>query len=572
MPQLNSKGAGLTARQDPAGGAMMHWQGEAQPLPIGRAGSRVLLFGHSYLDQETDTFTFNRPIENLNGTVVWANFLLDRPWEIVRGHAIGGERLIDMADRISQGAAERYAAVFWNAGINDLKNTKNTGNSRYTGLPYVTDSDQTDLSILISRASKQLYQLVKLAAMVVILPETSPANGAGDQTRWLAHRTAQLNRWYRWLAASDPRFHYVPLDEITWDPVSAAGDVRSGMYGDSIHPGCLGAFLRGKMLAAYMGSYVRPNIYLPHTVVDAWTNLKLTGTALASNGDGTLRVTMNNSQAGTAAIRKGDKATINVPVAGQKAWNGRWTVVAATTTYIDLACAVPGSYTGTINVSTANNVFDNPLFVTTTGGSSSGGGTVTGTVPSGCSIDIPAGSSVTNSFSAHTDRSGQADQFGNWWQMDFVLGANALVQIYLNAHRDLEASPVYGRLALGADVVAEMELEVLASPTPTGISKLQVGISSNYTPPSASQQTLQLFTFYRSGTVTSAHPNAACRGVAGLPPWRIPADAGGVLNSLDGLIQLQAGASGATVSIRIARATISAVDNLLRDSTVAYDI
>jgi hypothetical protein len=96
-------------------------------------GLRAVLLGHSYTDQAVVAGFSNRPIERATGTVMWANAYLGRPFEILQGHGIGGERLIDIVDRVQPILELNPDIIFWNAGTNDLKNTQNVGNSRFTG-------------------------------------------------------------------------------------------------------------------------------------------------------------------------------------------------------------------------------------------------------------------------------------------------------------------------------------------------------------------------------------------------------------------------------------------------------
>ena len=531
---------------------------------------RAVLVGHSYFDQESGTYSYNRPIEYLQGTVAWANILLGRPWEVVKSHGIGGERLIDLAARIDYAIAEECDIYFWNIGINDLKNTSNTGNSRYTGLPYPVDSNQTNLSYCKAMAETLLKKLANTGRMVVILPETWPANGAGDQTKHLAARTLQYNEFLRKLALTDQRMHYVPLTRHTMDPLNASGNVKTNYYADYIHPSNIGGFYRGTALANYLRPFINTTDRLQSDIIDTYTNLKIAGTALATNGDGTLRVTLTNVSGSETLIRTGDYVSLAVPSAGNTQWNGRYLVVAHSSTYIDLDCAVSGSYSGTVNVSSATNMFDNPLFTTQTGGSVSGGLVLTsGTVPSGVTITGPGTCSVvmTNSV-AHTDMDGVADGLGYWCDMTITGGANNAVSISFLSNRGpgVVASPVYGRIFAGDKVQFLCDIQVVSS---VGVYKTNVGLTGSITHISDGVKSLVVYGMYRDGANTSAHHNEAFRGVVGCPEYELPL---GVLEAFDGVLELVFGASGGSAQIRIGRASVKVLQDTIRDTTEAYDI
>lgn len=536
------------------------------------AALRACLVGHSYLDQETGTYSYGRPIEMLCGTVVWANVFLGRPFEFVRAHAIGGERLIDLADRIGAAIAERPDLFIWNIGINDLKATRNTGNSRFTGKPYVVDPNQTDLQYCIAFASDLLDRLSASGSPVFVLPETWPANGAGDQTKHLAARTMQYNEFLRWKCMTTRNLHYCDLMRHTIDPTSATGEVRSGYYMDFIHPSNVGAFNRGRELAKIIKPLLPKAIdRLPSNVVETYSNLRIVGTSLSPLSEGVLRIMLPNAISTNSLIRTGDDVAVAVPAAGNTQFNGRWRVVGYASTYIDISCPVSGSYTGNINVSTSREAFDNPLFVTQTGGSLSGGGTLTsGTVPSQVSISCPAGSSVVIANGvAHTDLDGNPDGMGNWFDMTVTGGANATVSVFFLANRGpgQVGSAVYGRLFAGDSVQALFDTQVVSA---SGLTSLAYGLTGSMTHATDGAQNLLIYSLYRDGVNTAAHPNQPFRGVVGTAEFLVPTNA--VLEGLDGMLEIKFGAGGGSVQVRTGRTSVKALRNTLRDTSKSFDI
>jgi hypothetical protein len=170
-----------------------------------------------------------------------------------------------------------------------------------------------------------------------MLPETSPANGAPDQTKHLAARTLEFNKWLRWVALTDSQFLFVPLDSATYDVTSNAGNVNTSFYADFIHIGVHGAKRRGLVLATLRNRLPSAD-RLINNVVNTYTNLKLAGTSLATNNDGTLRVMLPNTSGANSLIRTGDIVSLAVPSAGNTQWNGTYNVVGNTATYIDVDC------------------------------------------------------------------------------------------------------------------------------------------------------------------------------------------------------------------------------------------
>ena len=534
-------------------------------------GLRAVLLGHSYMDQEVVAGSSNRPIERAAGTVMWANAYLGRPFEILQGHGIGGERLIDIADRVQPILELHPDIIFWNAGTNDLKNTQNVGNSRYTGEPYVADPHQTDLTYLIMRTLAVFSSIKLTGALIVMLPETSPANGAPDQTKHLAARTLQFNKWLRWVALTDSQFLFVPLDSATYDVTSNAGNVNTSFYADFIHIGVHGAKRRGWVLANTLRNRLPSVDRLINNVVNTYTNLKLVGTSLATNNDGTLRVMLPNASGANSLIRTGDIVSLAVPSAANTLWNGTYNVVGHTASYIDVDCDVAGAYTGTINVSTATNMFDNPLFLTQTGGSFSGAGTLTsGTVPSGVLINCPAGSSVViNNNVTHTDMNGQTDAFGKWMNVTITGSPSAAITISLLSSRGplFPASSVYGRIFAGDVVQGMWDFEVVG--TPSGIFTIEHALTISYSPSPGGAT--DVISFYRDTSETDPYPQEAARLVCGTAEYQLLSDR--AVETVDGRVYVKFTAAGGTAHIRIGRASVSRINKYtVRDVSRAFEI
>lgn len=260
--------------------------------------------------------------------------------------------------------------------------------------------------------------------------------------------------------------------------------------------------------------------------------------------------------------------SVAVPTAGQEAWAGRWLCLAATATYVDVACAATGSYTGTVNLATAEQLYDNPLVATQTGGASSGGGTVTGVMPASMSLSIPAACTATVTYPAHTDLAGVADGLGSWLDLDLAIAANQTVYLWFQMHRSSVGSSFHGRVHPGDAMQAGADLEIVGNPV--NLKSLEFGMTVQYTPPAASQVQIPVLTMYRDSANTDAHPNRAARGSLMTGEWQVPAT--GVVDTLDGQLTIAAGTSACTVRVRVGRVGVYAKRSPLRNVADVYAI
>lgn len=519
---------------------------------------RTVLFGHSYIDQECARYSFNRPMPLVRGTFMWANRLLDGKLSFVGERGIGGERVRDWIKRMQENiGALNPGIVIVSDPINDLKNTTNPG--------YLTDRRIVELPYLIEGYQQVIdYITNNLEAYCVILAATPP-NPA--ETVTLGTRVALWNRWAMKAATNNRRVRYSPVNEPLINAASASGLVTNASTGtavgyyDAIHPNIMAAYARGKVLANTLSRLpeVPEWTRLINTIGEAMLNQTITVTSFVCNGDGTATVLLSNGS--LSEIRTGDLCTFWNDSA--LSLNGTYRVLAHSTTSITVACSKTGSVsTGVMKASACTQIFGNPLFLTTTGGTKGGTGSarIVGNVPNLMSVfcdNASVGCTITLSTASHTDRSGNADGFGNWLVLDCVVDAATNVQVSMFGHRgSLTASAVFGRLAAGDVISSMLECEVVGGSggtgNPSGLKDINYNLSIAATPPGASQVFPVLYDMLRDGTVNDNYPQEKWRGVMDVPEYRLPADF--AIDSIDCNFNIVFSGAGAA-QIRIARAS-----------------
>ena len=526
--------------------------GRLVPADTGSAlpGLRAVLIGHSYIDNESDLLVDGRSRLKARGSVVWGIVKSGLPITLIKEMGIGGERIQDVLDRVDLIDQYRPNIIFVEVLTNDLKNTKNAGDSVVTGLPYATDVTQTNPKVAISRLETLYNRLLKTGATVIILGDNSPANGAADKTKHLAARTIQVNRWCQYKAANTRNLYYIPLDRVTYDPADTTGEVKSGYFFDSIHPSAKGAFYRGDLIAACLKRIYGDIAFdrAPWNAIETFSNLVISGTSLSCS-DGYMTIQLTNVSSSNQLIRTGDTVSVSVPASGQQAWNGTYVVSDSNTSQIVVPCSVAGTYTGTVKVCQSEQVFDNPLFRTQTGGSITGGGTLSsGALPAGVSLSLTTGSSVSVAYIAHTDFNDVADGIGFWLELTVTGAANAEMWCMFLTHRSLFSSPYNGRINPGDTIRFTCDMKLVSC---SGLTETDAGMYTQYKRANGTTVTDYIQTLANAGNTD--HANAAFRGIVETVPWTLPSGGSAESTAIDGNVHLKFGAGGGAAVIRIGR-------------------
>ena len=541
-----------------------------------RGGVACVLFGHSFLDNENTTATFGRMISGMRAPIAIMNIMLGHPLELVAEEAVGGERMSDMLTRISRVAPKLPSVVFVRMSTNDLKGTVNSSPRDFDGYVYPADVDQTNIMTLKPRAEEIIDTLLQSGAQLIyILGDCAPDSGAG-QSKYEASRQQLMNRYFSHLCQTKGagQLRYVPIDQVRMDPTDAAMGGIADRFVDTIHNSYKGAWYEALFLKNQIGAELTQRFYHDRLIFqagDTYTNLKIAATSLQSTG-GVMTVFLSNGS-GYAYnyIQKGDTVALHVPNAGGLQFGGTYRVLSHSDTQITMACAVSGSYTGTINVSASANMFDNPLFTTTTGGTATGSGSVTGNVPANVEINVPAGGTCTVTTTQHTDASGAATGFGNWFECSFALAAGTEAGVIFYLHRELTGNAYQGRLYPGDVVVTDCDFELLNSPTITNLDRLQHGLRITCTDSAgASLSSGEHAELMRESGDTDAHPMLPFRGVLRPVPWESPSGGAATLGRVDVRTRIAAASGGAcTVKMRWARMRGGREIDTISDPTIS---
>lgn len=554
----------VTAVTSPGGGVVLAGTA-ARSVRENRGGAALVLFGHSYMDQNISLGTMGRSYLNSHGEMVWVNFLLDSPLDWVSEEGIGGERIADALSRVARVAALRPTVVAMSIGTNDLKNTRNEG-LRFDGYAYEPDPSQTSLEVCKTRAAELLERLIETGAeMILVFGESSSVSPSPGMNVQLIARTKRYNEYLRYYCRNrGGPLRYVPVEQAMTDPNSMAGDQRTGAYTDTIHPSVKGAYARAEVVVKQVGAEIKSRFGVERLIDwagDTFANLKVVGTSIVSDGN-TLTVTLPNGSTSYPLLRSGDLVVLNVPDAAAKVLGGKFFVLSHSDTQVVLSGSRPVmSFSGTINVSNAKNMFDNPLFITTTGGTKTGGGTLVGTLPAGVTMQFNAGT-VTVTYEPHTDRAGAVTGFGNWMVLDCALDANRSVLLTFDAHTSNEARAEYGRFWPGDAIGMSAEIEVLAANELAMMaSGLRISATDGTTTLNSAAHTVL------TRTITDPHPQALVRGVSMVPEWQSPNTPGSAITEIKGQLALMSGATGYNFKLRIARLSIYREDYPVRDLT-----
>lgn len=443
------------------------------PINVGLGtGLRAVYYGHSYIDEEDirGSYCINGTLAH--GTVTWANALLGKPFTVIKGAGVGGERIADIIQRYALHVAPYDPdIIFISIGHNDLNNYQLTGNQIGTGIPYATDATQTYLTSVTERFGT-LLDLIPRHVLVVLMAETqpgrTPAGVASPHThKQLGSRFAAMNLVMQRMALSRKNVMYVPVDLPIMDAASGNFEVAIGMYKDNVHTSVIAAYKRGKMLAKYLERVIPRAIAAPlaSNVGDAFQTQRLPFTAISGNGTN-ITVTMDNSAPGNHAtigrIKVGDMVNVQCPTTA--AYEGTYPCVAATTTSITLAGAATGT-TASGYVCIGRQMLENPVFTTQTGGTKNANITLSsGALPGSYYLNTTAGAgivSVAVSYIPHSDPD-NLYSCGHWLELD-ITTTDAAEVILQGTASDESGGPYRKRLHANEVFYAGCEAWVLGT-------------------------------------------------------------------------------------------------------------
>lgn len=505
-------------------------------------GLRTVLFGHSYIDQEAGG-SLTLPEDNgdnllITGTVQWANWLLGKPLQIVKEFGYGSRRVLDMIPRYKAEVAPFNPQVlFVSIGHNDLKGL-------YAGGSDQTPADvrQRQVPYIVQMLRDWLTDDVSPSTMVFLMAETPSGKDPSGATstnndKNLSVRFHQYNMALRRFATEFANVVYVPLDRVTVNPASLSMVNKDFHYWDTTHPGIMGSYHRGAKLAEYVARSLP--LYcdgLPASACDTFSNTAITVT----NGSGitfdgvSARLPFANGVNDFMKIEVGDYVTMRIVSAatGELPLLGRYPVIAADATGVDIACTTAGSIAAArvVQISNSAQLLINPLFLTMTGGQQSPTG-VLGTITYGAAgsgllgatamplgatlVALPATWAVEVNYAAHTQRDG-SDGFGNWLVLDVtVSGASGATQAYVRfPFTNKTSSPatydVERKLTFGQTIKQAVEIRQESASGGYAGSQVQLYVEVGDKTTAANKLYWKTSDIYRN---TSSTPNDA------LNPW-----------------------------------------------------
>lgn len=523
-------------------------------------GLRTVLFGHSYADGEASTGSAILSSFKASGSVVWANAMLGWPLRIIAESGIGGQNTTDAFPRYAtEVAPHRPDIIFVELGHNDLKGYM------WPAGTYDTGGARTQLPTVIAQFNTWI-KTVPSHVMVVLLGENPPGlnpSAAGSVDKYLSARFRQLNAWFQSAVTRYRNVIYIPTDEATINPLSADGVNTVGDFYDYVHPNCIGAYKRGKLIASYM-STILPKVpsILTNNVCETFNNLRMTVTSVSQAG-GLVRLNFDNEGiVGILSIAVGDKVTVQSP--NDKSLNGVYPVVTATNTYIEVA----GAYTGTptaVTLSTSTQLFDNPLVSVQTGGSEYGTGTI---AYAGGATDTPSqfemypgtGETWTVSYEPYTDSLGK--QIGYWLVLDMNNATGGAHESHLRIQigNDSIGNTLYRRAPAGQTYQFAHDCKIDAGSS--GFAGVRSVLAAQYYVDGGaptvflSAETLLRETAYLNDVV----PAEAMQLTLATPEVLMPLRAGEIIGVMTGRVYFRWTGNG-TAKVRLARFTFNRLDD-----------
>lgn len=260
-------------------------------------------------------------------------------------------------------------------------------------MPGVNDTSGSfttrSLDAIVADRHAIVDRIVGSGARLVLLTTTPVQTGEVGRANLLAmSRVAEMNRRLVEYCRGKGGVRIFDAYGLIVDPANTTGLAKSSLgylrTTDNIHYSMRGGRACGEALwAAIQNDFPAAIDPLPKTVLDGMTASALTLSAVTVAGG------ICSATASAANVRVGDR--FKVWGGSAPAFNEFVTIASAVGTAITFNCArTAGSVTGTIRMSAAANMVDNPLFTTATGGTVVAPGT--GTLPSGVKVVQTTGS------------------------------------------------------------------------------------------------------------------------------------------------------------------------------------
>lgn len=454
--------------------------------------------------------------------VPWLQAVSNQRFNIVYNGGGSGDRADEALARVDADclAYSPHVVICQMPGVND------------TGAANTTRS----LSAIIADRHALVDRLVAGVRRVVLLT-TTPVNTGEARANMIAmSRVAEMNR----------RLVEYCRDKGVWvfdahgmvvDPASTTGLALTSLgylrSTDNIHYSMRGGRAVGEAVwNAIKNSFPAKPDSLPKNIMDARAVSLITLSSVTVSG-GVCSATASQSN-----MRVGDRYKV---WGGATPFNEFVTLASVSGTSITFACVhAAGTVTGTVSMSAAANMIDNPLLTTATGGTLAGG--VTGAAASGIKVSAlvgsPAGAASVVS---------RSDGLGNDQQV-VVTAAAAGNQIGIEADYNWAASAGSinwpGQIKAGRSYVFECEVS-LAGVSGSNLSELRVNIVATL-----DGTTFQTYSLngYNEGPVLNSDLAAAHFKTA---PFVVPAHT--AATAFKWLVALTFSAAGTALTAKVGR-------------------
>ena len=382
--------------------------------------------------------------------VTWLQMVSNQRFNIVYNGGASGDRADEALARIQVDCLDYspHMVICQMPGVNDT-GAGNTSRS--------LESIVADRHAIVDR-------ILASGVRLVLLTTTPVASGEGRANIVAMSRVVEMNRRLVEYCRGKGGLWIVDAHGLIVDPTSATGlslSTAAGAAGhlrttDNIHYSMRGGRMIGEAVwNAIKTSFPAKPDSLPKSVLDARAVSLITLSSVTVSGG------VCSATASQANVRVGDRYKV---WGGTSPFNEYVTISSVVGTAIQFPCAhADGTVTGTVNMSAAANMIDNPLLTTATGGTLSpvaGSGTMqAGSVAaSGVKVVINTGTPAV--AASVTSRS---DGFGND-QTVVITSAAASNQVIVEADFNWSSSAGSfnwpGQIKAGRSYVFEAELSL----------------------------------------------------------------------------------------------------------------
>ena len=463
--------------------------------------------------------------------VTWLQMVSSQRFNIVFNGGASGDRADEALARIQTDCLDYspHLVICQMPGVND------------TGAGNTTRS----LESIVADRHAIVDRILAAGVRMILLTTTPVQTGEGRANLVAMSRVAEMNRRLVEYCRGKGGLWIVDAHGLVVDPTSATGLASSSLgylrTTDNIHYSMRGGRAVGEAVwNAIKNSFTAKPDSLPKTVLDARAVSLITLSSVTVSG-GVCSATASQSN-----LRVGDRYKV---WGGTTPFNEYVTLSSVTGTAITFPCVhADGSVTGTVNLSAAANMIDNPLNTTATGGTLAGG--ATGTAASGIKVNINTGAPTVAASVVS-----RADGFGNDQQV-VITAAAASNQVLIEADFNWSSSGGSvnwpGQIKAGRSYVFEAELS-LSGVSGSNVAEIRANVVA--TLDGTTYQTYAL-NGYADGPIINSDLTAAHVKTA---PFLVPAYSAATVFKWQ--VALTFSAAGTALTVKLGRCRLSEAES-----------